>query len=131
MFISTAHAQATGGGVGGFDLITILPLVLIFVVFYFLLIRPQQRKVKEHKAMIGAVRRGDRVVTAGGIVGLVTKVLEGEDEVQVEIADGVRVRVVRSTISQVLAKPGAAGETAKPRAVEKEANDNSGNGKSG
>lgn len=103
MFISTAYAQdaAAGDPTGG--LISLLPLVLIFVVFYFLLIRPQQKKMKEHKAMLEALRRGDRVVTGGGIVGTVTKV-GPEEEVQVEIADGVRVRVVRGTIQGVLAK---------------------------
>src|SRR3546814_5765131 len=73
MLISTAYAQAAGGGMAGFDLVSLLPLVLIFVVFYFLLIRPQQKKVKEHKAMVQALRHGDRVVTSGGIVGQVTK----------------------------------------------------------
>src|SRR3546814_2362725 len=86
MLISTAYAQAAGGGMAGFDLVSLLPLVLIFVVFYFLLIRPQQKKVKEHKAMVQALRRGDRVVTSGGIVGQVTKVLN-DAELQVEIAE--------------------------------------------
>lgn len=107
MFISTALAQSGGGAAaGGFDPIaSLLPLVLIFAVFYFLLIRPQQKKMKEHKAMIEAVRRGDRIITGGGIVGTVTRVGGGnDDEVTVEVAEGVRVRVIRSTIAQVLAK---------------------------
>lgn len=103
MFITPAHAQAAGGTLGGFDPFSLLPLVLIFVVFWFLLIRPQQKKVKQHREMVAAVRRGDRVLTAGGIIGTVTKVLN-DTEVQVEIAEGVRVKVVRSTISEVLAK---------------------------
>lgn len=103
MFVSPAYAQAAGGGPGGFDLFSLLPLILIFVVFWFLLIRPQQKKMKQHREMIAAVRRGDRVLTAGGIFGTVTKVL-GETELQVEIAEGVRVKVARSTISEVLAK---------------------------
>jgi preprotein translocase subunit YajC len=104
MFVSAAHAQAAGGGApAGFDLVSLLPLVLIFVVFWFLLIRPQQKKMKQHREMIAAVRRGDRVLTAGGIIGTVTKVL-GESELQVEIAEGVRVKVARATISEVLAK---------------------------
>jgi preprotein translocase subunit YajC len=78
--------------------------VLIFVVFYFLLIRPQQKKAKDHRTMLDALRRGDRVVTGGGIVGTVSKVV-GPEEVEVDIAQGVRVRVLRSTISSVLAKP--------------------------
>ncbi|MCZ6522473.1 MAG: preprotein translocase subunit YajC [Alphaproteobacteria bacterium] len=108
MLISPAYAQAAGGA-GGFDLMAILPLVLIFVVFYFLLIRPQQKRAKDHKAMIAAVRRGDTVVTGGGVIGRVTKVFD-ESEVQVEIADGVRVRVARSTLSEVRTR----GEPAKP-----------------
>ena len=101
MLISPAYAQAGGGGDAG--LIQLLPLVLIFVVFYFLLIRPQQKKMKAHRALVEALRRGDRVVTAGGMIGTVTKVL-GDNELQVEIADGVRVKVVRSTIQDVIAK---------------------------
>ena len=107
MLISAAYAQGTGITVI-FDnqgaLIQFLPLVLIFVVFYFLLIRPQQRKAKDHKTMLDALRRGDRVVTGGGIIGTVARV-ENPEEVTVDIADGVRVRVLRSTISSVLAKP--------------------------
>ena len=119
MLISAAYAQGTGIS-GIFDnqgaLIQFLPLVLIFVVFYFLLIRPQQRKAKDQKAMLDALRRGDRVVTGGGIIGTVARV-ENPEEVTVDIADGVRVRVLRSTISSVLAKPdpAAAREAAKQR----------------
>ena len=119
MLISAAHAQGTGI-TGIFDnqsaLIQFLPLVLIFVVFYFLLIRPQQRKAKDHKTMLDALRRGDRVVTGGGIIGTVARV-ENPEEVTVDIADGVRVRVLRSTITSVLAKPdpAAAREAAKQR----------------
>ncbi len=108
MLISPAYAQAAGGA-GGFDLMAILPLVLIFVVFYYLLIRPQQKRAKDHKAMIAAVRRGDTVVTGGGVIGRVTQVFD-EIEVQVELADGVRVRVARSTLSEVRTR----GEPAKP-----------------
>jgi preprotein translocase subunit YajC len=119
MLISAAYAQGTGI-TGIFDnqsaLIQFLPLVLIFVVFYFLLIRPQQRKAKDHKTMLDALRRGDRVVTGGGIIGTVARV-ENPEEVTVDIADGVRVRVLRSTITSVLAKPDpvAAREAAKQR----------------
>ncbi len=102
MLITPAYAQAAGGGDGS-GLISLLPLVLIFVVFYFLLIRPQQKKMKAHKAMVEAVRRGDRVVTAGGLIGKVSKVLS-DTELQVELAENVRVRVVRSTIQDVLSK---------------------------
>ena len=107
MLISPAYAQA-GGAPAGFDLISLMPLVLIFVVFYFLLIRPQQRKMKAHREMIGAVKRGDKVLTAGGIIGSVVKLEESEDVLLVEIAKDVRVRVARSTISDVLNKPQAA-----------------------
>ena len=86
MFISPAYAQ-DGGGQDMF--VSFLPLVLIFVVFYFLLIRPQQKRAKDHKAMIAAVRRGDTVVTAGGVIGKVTKVKE-DGNLQVEIADNIR-----------------------------------------
>lgn len=126
MLISSAWAQeaagdaagaagagdAFGGGLGMF-----LPLILIFVVFYFLLIRPQQKKMKAHRAMVDNVRRGDRVSTQGGILGTVTKVLN-EREVQVEIAEGVRVRVLKHTLTDVLnrgdARAAEAAAAAKP-----------------
>jgi preprotein translocase subunit YajC len=119
MLISTAYAQGTGLS-GLFDnqsaLIQFLPLVLIFVVFYFLLIRPQQRKARDHRMTLDALRRGDRVVTGGGIIGTVVRV-DSPDEVVVDIAEGVRVRVVRSTITSVVAKPdpAAAREAAKQK----------------
>ena len=80
-----------------------LPLILIFAIMYFLLIRPQQKKVKEHQAMVTALRRGDQVVTQGGLIGKVVKVKD-DNEVEVELAEGVKVRVVRSTIASVLSK---------------------------
>jgi len=80
-----------------------VPLILIFVIMYFLLIRPQQKKVKEHQAMIGALRRGDEIVTAGGLIGKITKVKD-DTEVEVELASGLKVRVVRPTIAQVRSK---------------------------
>ena len=80
-----------------------VPLILIFAIMYFLLIRPQQKKMKEHQAMVAALRRGDQVVTQGGLIGKVAKVKD-DTEVEVEIADGVKVRVVRSTIAQVMNK---------------------------
>ncbi|MEM1131074.1 MAG: preprotein translocase subunit YajC [Pseudomonadota bacterium] len=102
MFASPAFAQAAGGGAGS-ALTSFVPLILIFAIMYFLLIRPQQKKVKEHRAMVEALRRGDQIVTQGGIVGKVTKVKE-DGEVEVEIADGVKVRVIRATVAQVLSK---------------------------
>ena len=103
MWISPAYAQAAGGGVGGFDIVSLAPLVLIFVVFYFLLIRPQQQKMKQHRALLGAIRRNDRVLTGGGIIGTVTKVVS-DSELIVEIAEGVRVRIARGTVSDVLSR---------------------------
>ena len=86
MFISPAHAQDGGGGFGGFGgFESLLPLVLIFVVFYFLLIRPQQKKAKVHRELLAALRRGDRIVTSGGLIGKITRVL-GDNELVVEIA---------------------------------------------
>jgi len=117
MLISTAYAQGVGGLFDSSNaMVQFLPLVLIFVVFYFMLIRPQQKKQKDHRAMLDTLRRGDRVVTGGGIVGTVNRVTSPE-EVEVDIAQGVRVRVLRSTISTVLAKPdpGAAREAANER----------------
>ena len=87
-----------GSGIGQF-----IPLILIFVIFYFFLIRPQQKKVKQHQAMVAAVRKGDQIVTAGGLIGKVTKV-NTDNEVEVEISSGVKVKVVQHTISQVLNK---------------------------
>lgn len=82
-----------------------IPLILIFVIMYFLLIRPQQKKIRDHQAMVDALRRGDQVVTQGGVIGKVTKVKEdGSGEIEVEISKGVNVRVVKSTVSQVLSK---------------------------
>ena len=102
MLISPAFAQAAGDG-GGSGLEALLPLVLIFVVFYFLLIRPQQKKVKQHKEMLSAIRRGDKVVTGGGIMGIVTKVND-DNEVTVEITKDIKVRVRRHLIHEVLSK---------------------------
>ncbi len=105
MFVSAAYAQ-TAGGAGGLagGLGGILPIVLIFGIMYFLMIRPQQKKMKEHKAMVAALRRGDQVLTQGGIIGKVTKVKEDANEVEVEIADGVKIRVLQHTIASVMNK---------------------------
>lgn len=102
MFISPAFAQDAAAG-GPSAMSNILFIVAIFAVFYFLLIRPQQKRAKQHREMVSSVRRGDTVVTAGGIVGKVAKVESG-DEVMVEIADGVRVRVLTPTLSDVRSK---------------------------
>src|SRR5260221_9014267 len=103
-FITAVNAQAAPtAAASGFDPMSLLPLVLIFVVFYFFLIRPQQKKVQQQKSLLSALRRGDRVVTSGGIIGVITKILN-EQEVQVEIAEGVRVRVARAMIADVILK---------------------------
>ena len=94
-------APAQGVGAPGF-LLSLFPYIAIFAIFYFLLIRPQTRRIKETKAMIDSVQRGDTVVTAGGVVGRVTKV--EDEEVEVEIAQGVRVRVVKATLTSVTSK---------------------------
>ena len=104
MFVTAAYAQTAGatGGAGG-AIASFLPLVLIFGIMYFLLIRPQQKKMKDQKAMIEAVRRGDQVLTGGGIIGKITKV--GDDGVlEVEIADGVKVKIAKHTIASVMSK---------------------------
>jgi preprotein translocase subunit YajC len=105
MFISPAHAQGSlfGGG-GNADMITsLLPFVLIFVIMYFLILRPQQKRAKTHAEMVKNVRRGDTVITNGGLIGRVTKVVD-DDQIEIEIADGVRIRHMRAMISDVRAK---------------------------
>jgi preprotein translocase subunit YajC len=103
MFITPAYAQTASGSAGSLSsLVQFAPLVLIFVVFYFLLIRPSQTQQKKLKARLSQIKRGDKVLTAGGIVGLVKKATDGSAEVDVEIAPNVTVSVVRSTITQVL-----------------------------
>ncbi len=103
MFISTAYAQGAGGGGGGDLLGMLLPLVMIMAVFWFLLIRPQQKRVKEHQQLISNVRRGDTVVTSGGVVGKVAKVVD-DAEVDVDIAENVRVRFLKAAITEVRTK---------------------------
>ena len=112
MFISTAFAQGSlgslfggGGGAGGDGgmLKSLLPFVLIFVIMYFLILRPQQKRVKTHAEMVKNMRRGDTVVTTGGLIGKITKVID-EDQVEIEIADDVRIRQMRAMVSEVRAK---------------------------
>lgn len=104
MFISEAWAQAAGGPAGGGSPFTsfLIPMLLIILIFWFLVIRPQQKRMKAHQAMVDAVKRGDTVVTSGGLIGKVTRVQE--NEVLVEIADKVQVKVVKGTLSDVRAK---------------------------
>ncbi|HTS39863.1 MAG TPA: preprotein translocase subunit YajC [Xanthobacteraceae bacterium] len=107
MFISTAFAQGSlfggAGGDGGNTVMTLLPFALIFVIMYFLILRPQQKRVKQHAELVKNVRRGDTVITNGGLVGKVTKVID-DDQIEVEIADDVRVRQMRSMVADVRAK---------------------------
>jgi preprotein translocase subunit YajC len=113
MFITPAYAQAAGGG----DLSSllssgILPFALIFVIMYFLILRPQQKKVRDHAELVKNIRRGDTVVTSGGLVGKVTKVVD-DDQIEFEISDGVRVRQMRQMISGVRTKGEPAKDVAK------------------
>jgi len=103
MFVTPAFAQASGGAVGPDMLMSILPFILIFVIMYFLIIRPQRTQMKKRQEMLTQVRRGDTVVTGGGIVGKVQKVVD-DNELEVEIAEGVRIRVMRSTLLDVRVK---------------------------
>lgn len=102
MFISNAYAQAAAGGDTQSTLISMLPLVLMFVVLYFVMIRPQMKRQKEHKAMVEALAKGDEVVTAGGFLGKVSKI--GETYIGVELANGVEVQMQRTAVVQVLPK---------------------------
>ena len=104
MLISPAYAQAAAGGPSALG--QLLPFVLIFVVFYFLLIRPQQKRAKEHRQLVDNMKKGDQVVTSGGITGKVMKAVEGNDTVEVEIASGVTVNVIRAMVSEVRDKDG-------------------------
>lgn len=125
MFISEALAQTAGaagapaspmGDIGFF-----VPLILVFGVFYFLMIRPQQRKQKEHQAMVRAAKRGDRILTSGGILGVITKANDADNDVEVEIAQGIRVRVVRTAISDVINPTAGAAKPAAKDAKDKDA----------
>ena len=103
MLITPALAQSgglSGGGLGG-----LMPIVLVMVIFYFLLIRPQQKRAKQHKEMLSAIRRGDKIVTSGGLTGTIVKVVEDSETVEIEIAKDVKVHVVRAMIADVKGKP--------------------------
>ena len=106
MFFTAAHAQGLFGGGGGDAnsmIMSLLPFALIFVIMYFLILRPQQKKVKSHQEMVKNVRRGDTVVTNGGLIGKVTKVID-DDQIEIEIADDVRIRQMRQMVTDVRAK---------------------------
>jgi preprotein translocase subunit YajC len=112
-----AYAEAAPGA---FDYLNslLIPTMLIIGIMYFLMIRPQQKRLKEHQAMVATLRRGDTVVTSGGIIGKVARV--DEQEVQIEVAEGVKIKVVRSTISEVRGKPEGASTPAKAKDKDKE-----------
>ncbi|MAA98719.1 MAG: preprotein translocase subunit YajC [Stappia sp.] len=103
MLITPAFAQGVGGAGAPDLLMSVLPFVLIFVIMYFLIIRPQRQRMKQHQEMVSNLRRGDTVVTSGGLIGKISKVVD-ESEVQVEISEGVKIRVVRSMITEVRSK---------------------------
>jgi len=104
MFVTPAFAQAPSLFGGGDNmLVSLLPFILIFVIMYFLILRPQQKRVKQHAEMVKNVRRGDTVVTNGGLIGKVTKVID-DDQIEIEIADDVRIRQLRGMLSDVRAK---------------------------
>ena len=105
MFFTAAHAQSLFGGGGDANsmIMSLLPFALIFVIMYFLILRPQQKKVKAHQDMVKNVRRGDTVVTNGGLIGKVTKVID-DDQIEIEIADEVRIRQMRQMVTDVRAK---------------------------
>ena len=103
MLITPAYAQAAAGGDTNSMLMSLLPFALIFVIMYFLILRPQQKRVKQHQEMVKNLRRGDNVVTSGGTLGKVTKVVD-DDQIEIEIADGVRVRQMKSMVSEVRTK---------------------------
>lgn len=100
--ITPAYAQGAGAG-GGDIFLQLVPFILIFVIMWFLIIRPQQKRVKAHQEMVKALRRGDSVVTSGGLIGKISKVVD-DGELEVEIADGVRIRVVRAMVTEVRSK---------------------------
>lgn len=103
MIITPAYAAAPAAGGGDFFL-QLMPILLMIVIFYFLLFRPQQQRIKAHREMVANIRRGDTVVTSGGIVGKVARVRDDSNEVEVEIAENTRIRVVRGTIAEVRSK---------------------------
>lgn len=109
MLIDVAYAQGDAAGIQGILASPITMIVLMFVIFYFLLIRPQQKRLKDHQAMIKSVSRGDVVVTAGGLIGKVAKV--SDTEVDIDLADGVRVKAVKTTLSDVRSKTEPANDT--------------------
>ena len=117
--ITTASAEAAPLA-GGFDIMSLMPFALIFVVFYFLLLRPQQKKMKSHKDLLANLKRGDRVITSGGLIGQVDRIIN-DQEVSLEIADGVKARFAKQMITDIMVKgsPVAASKPAQKKTIEK------------
>lgn len=106
MFVTPAYAQAAGGAGSTGDLfMSLAPILFLIVIFWFLIFRPQQKRMKEQQKMLAGIRRGDTIVTTGGLVGKVTKVLEDSADLELEVAQGVKVKVVRSMVADVRSKP--------------------------
>ncbi len=105
MLISPAYAQAAAPAAGGDMFMSLLPLILVFAIFYFLLIRPQQTKMKTHREMLENLKKGDQIVTAGGIVGKIARIEQSDNQLVVEIAPNVQVKVIRQTVADLLTKP--------------------------
>ncbi len=99
--LSNAFAQSAGSSAGGFSIGGLIPFILIFVIFYFLLIRPQQKRVKEHKLMVQSLKKGNIIVSAGGIIGKIIKAVDGSDDITVEISKGVNVEISRQMVSEL------------------------------
>lgn len=104
MFITNAYAQVAGDVSGGVSFVSAIPLILIFAIMYFFIIRPQRAQMKKRQEMLNAVRRGDTVITGGGIIGKVTKVHDESGELEVEIGESMNIRVIRSTLADVRVK---------------------------
>ncbi len=103
MFITPAFAQVAAPAAGGGLLIQLLPFILIFAIIYFLILRPQQKRAKAHRELVSALRRGDAIVTSGGIIGKVAKVID-DHEISVEVAEGIRIKILRSSVTDVRSK---------------------------
>ena len=112
--LSSAHASAPAGGSGaGFQIMQFAPFIAVFAIMYFLIIRPQNKRAKELKTMIDSLKKGDRIVTTGGLIGQITKIVD-ENEVMVELSQGVEVRLVRSSVAQVISKTTSSGDEESP-----------------
>lgn len=104
--VNSAHAQVAGASAEGFNFVSFLPIVLIFVVMYFLLIRPQQKRTKQHQEMLKTLKKGDKILTSGGIIAIITRTIN-DQELEVEISPGTQVRLMRSMIANVLSRTGS------------------------